>query len=495
MGISIHLPVVIILILLFSSVITSLLKNRNYFVSILTTTVLFICFLMSIVLVIGVYQKGPFNYQIGGWNAPWGIELVIDDLAVFMATVILGISFLVAVYSLNSIYKEIKEKRINLYYSFIMLLVGAMLGITYTGDLFNLFVFIEISSISACAIISIKDKKEPIEATVKYLVLSSLGSGAFLFATALIYGITGNLNIDYIHEELLLVVSNYPMIILVALSFYMVGFGVKAALFPLHVWLPDAHSSAPSPSSAMLSGLVLKVYVIGFMKIIFYVFGYSVIKNLPLFTVLQILSSLAILIGSILAITQSDLKRMLAYSSVTQMGYIFLGIGLNNEIAITGALFHILNHAMTKVNLFLAAGNIINETGIRKISQLKGIGSRMPVTMTAFTVSSLSMVGIPLLSGFNSKWYLGLGSIQAGKPIFLLIIIISSLLNAGYYLPIVISSFFAHHNTNNKYKGLESHVLMLLPLVILSLSIIIFGIYPQLPLSIIGKAAKNLIQL
>jgi len=409
-----------------------------------------------------------------------------------MACVITLIVFLIILFTQNLSLPDLDKSKTHYYYTLMFLLSGSMLGIAYTWDLFNLFVFMEINSITACAIISIKNKKNAVEGALKYLILSTLGSGCVLLAIGLLYNITGHLNFDFVHRALLKTAKTYPINTLVSLSFFMVGFSVKSALFPLHVWLPDAHSTAPTPSSAMLSGLVLKSYVIGAIKVLFVVYGASLIKNLPILDFINIIASLSIILGSVIAIVQKDIKKMLAYSSIAQMGYIYLGIGLLNPISLSGALFHVLSHSITKANLFLAAGNIIKKTGLRKISQLRGLGSKMPLTLLAFTVSSLSMVGLPLLSGFHSKWLLGLGSLKAGKPVYLVVILVSSLLNAGYYLPIVISAFFKK-NENIQIKHVVITPKEKLVLVLLTALVLFFGIWPSLPLYFIDRAVVQLL--
>jgi multicomponent Na+:H+ antiporter subunit D len=488
-----HLPVVTIIILFTSAFLSPLCKGRNNLAFITASTSSALSFGLSAYLLAGVNGAGPVRYYLGGWKPPYGIELYADSLSTFVAAVLTGVALLIILYSGKTIGEEIGEYRVHYYYSLLLLLLGAMLGIAYTGDLFNMYVFIEITSLTSCAIISIKNERLSIEATVKYLILSSLGSGAILFAIALIYSITGNLNFGIVHGELVKAAVRFPRNILAALSLLTAGFGLKAALFPLHIWLPDAHSQAPTPSSAFLSGLVLKAYAVGLIKIFFIVFGVNLITHLPLMNLMAFMASMAILIGSILAIIQTDIKRMLAYSSVTQMGYIFLGIGLANEMSMVGALFHIMNHALTKSNLFLAAGNMIHGSGNREIRRFAGIGRKMPFTMAAFTVSALSMVGIPLLTGFNSKWYLGLASLEASRPFFLVVILISSLLNAGYYLPIVISAYFGREENEGVGNAREARGLALMPLMIFSLLIFVLGAYPRIILNTIHEGVVNLL--
>lgn len=488
-----HFPVLTIVLLFTAAFIfplTPKFNTRSRYV--LAAMVAALSALMSILTALKVARTGPFSYYVGSWPPPWGIEIKGNFLGAYMACVITVIGFLVILFTHDLSPPDLDKRKLHYYYTLMFLLLGSMLGIVYTWDLFNLFVFMEINSITACAIISIKNKKNAIEGALKYLILSTLGSGCVLLAIGLLYNITGHLNFEFAHRALLQAAKLYPINTLVSLSFFVVGFSVKSALFPLHVWLPDAHSTAPTPSSALLSGLVLKSYVIGIIKVLFVVYGVSLIKNLPIPGFINIAASLSIIMGSIIAIVQKDIKKMLAYSSIAQIGYIYLGIGLLNPVSLSGSLFHVLSHSITKANLFLAAGNIIKKTGIRNISQLHGLGSKMPLTLLAFTVSSLSMVGLPLLSGFHSKWLLGLGSLKAGKFLYLIVILISSLLNAGYYLPIVISAFFKK-NENTKLNGFETTMWEKLVLVGLSTLVLTFGLWPSLPLYFIDRAVIQLL--
>ena len=494
MKLMVHFPVLTIILFFTSAFVFPLTgkwsKKSKYNLALISSAIPLI---LSLLMAFYVSNKGGFSYYVGNWVAPWGIEIKADCLSVYMASVITLLGMLVIMFTRHISPSDVEEDQIHTYYSLMLLLFGSMLGITFTWDLFNLFVFMEINSIVACAVVSIKDKRDAIEGALKYLLLSSLGSGCILIATALIYAITGNLNFSFKHRELLNIVKDYPLNILVSLSLFVVGFGVKAALVPLHVWLPDAHSSAPSPSSAVLSGLVLKVYVIGIIKVMFFVYGTAIIKELPILKLLNISASLSIILGSVIAMVQKDIKKMLAYSSIAQIGYIFLGIGLFNETSLRGALFHILSHSITKANLFLAAGNIIKKTGIREINDLKGLGSKMPVTLFAFTVSSLSMVGLPLLSGFHSKWLLGLGSLRAGQSLSLTILLVSSLLNAGYYLPIVISAFFKETSLNLREETLITKGIEKFVLITLSFMVLFFGLFPGVPMYFVTKAATLLL--
>lgn len=480
--------------LIFAVLVPVIKVKNNLFAKISVILAISISLISSIFLTISLYFHGTYSYFFGGWVAPWGIELKINYLSSFISLIILSISLLVAIYSLKNLEIEIPFKSIPRYYSLLLTLVFALLGITLTEDIFNLFVFIEISTIAACSLISIVNRRQNVEAAFKYLVLSSLGSGCILFAIALIYMVTGNLNMSYIGAEMVNAWELYPKNILMASSFLIVGFSVKSAIFPVHVWLLDAYSSAPSTSSALLSGTVTKIYAVAMIKILFTIFGGELLDSLAIQNIFLVLASLSIVFGSLFAISQADIKRMLAYSSVAQIGYVYLGIDLASQAGISGALLHILNHAIMKAGLFLIVGIIINKTGIRKISDFSGLGRKMPLVMICFSILALSMIGIPPFSGFFSKWYLALGAIEANESIYVLVILISSLLNAFYYLPIIISAFFDEKDDESIVSiTKEIPKTMLSPVLILSFSSIFLGLYYTLPLDMIQKAVADLL--
>jgi len=437
-----------------------------------------------------VAAVGPFSYYPGGHtSATIGIEISVDWITVLMHLTISLIGVIILVYSHTDLSREIGDSSQTWYYTLFLLLMAALSGLAMASDLFNIYVFTEISTLAACALVAIKPKRLCVEAALKYLILSTLGSGMVLLGIGLIYMVTGHLNIGAIAEVLPGAYQLHPWNILVALSLFIIGFGIKSALFPLHVWLPDAHSSAPTPSSAILSGLVVKINIIIIARIIFQMYGVPIFSSIPIPEVILLLSTFGIFAGSLMAIAQTDIKRMLAYSTVAQVCYIFLGIALVTKTGVIGGLLHVFNHAVMKTLLFLAAGAIIYKTGIRKIDELSGIGFRMPLTMAVFSVGALSMVGIPGFSGFISKLFLAFGSLDAGKPFYVAVILLSSLLNAIYYLPIVVRAFFGHGDRKFSWDGLP--ILMVVPMVVLAAINVYFGILPGGLLYFVERAATT----
>jgi len=492
LAVATNFPLLILLILLVSSFMMPIIK-RVWAVKWLSLFSILLCLVLSVLTLEQVAQAGTFVYKVGHFEAPWGNEIKIGYLESIMSIMFTSIAALIIWASFYSVDHEIKEKNIGLYYTLCGVLLASLLGIVYSNDIFNCYVFIEISSIAASGIVVVKDKKENIKAALKYLILSCLGSGLVLMGIAFLYSITGNLNIDYIHQELVKVNGLYHNTFIITLGLFTVGLGVKSAMFPLHIWLPDAHTYAPSSSSAMLSALVLKAYIILYIKIIYRLFGIGLVSSLPVLNVVMVLGAVGMLAGSIMAILQKDLKRMIAYSSVAQIGYIFFGIGLGNVLGLIAAIFHIISHALTKSALFLVAGNIIHETHSREISSFKGIGIEMPITMGIYTACSLSMVGIPLFIGFNSKWNFALAIIDSNKILFIAVLVASSVLNAVYYLPIIVNGFFGEENVKDKvFSSKEKPVSVLLPELILAFSILYFGISSKGIIALITKSVSGL---
>jgi multicomponent Na+:H+ antiporter subunit D len=490
-----HLPALIVVVPLLCAFLMPLLTRwREKWCVPATLFAITFTFVAAIQMAVQVMDTGPFTYHMGGWSPPWGIEFVIDYLAVFTSITVTGVGLLIIVYGTKDLLHELKKEVMGWYYTLYLLLIASMVGMVLTNDLFNMFVFIEICAIASCGIISIKESRECIEAAFKYLVLSAVGSGCILLAIAMLYMVTGHLNFTFVAQALPEVMYLYPYNILISMALFMLGLGVKAALFPLHVWLPDAHSSAPSPSSAVLSGLVIKVYAVTMIKLLYKVYPPELLGMAPVMNMILWMATLAIIVGSMFAIVQDDMKKMLAYSSIAQIGYVFLGVGLMTEIALTGAILHIFNHALMKAMLFLSAGAFIYATGVRKLSDLKGIGYTMPIPTITFCIGAFAMVGIPLTSGFISKWHLALGALDINRPFFAAVILISSLLNGIYYLPIVVNAFFSKpEGAVAEPKSLPKQ--MTVPLIILGFCVILFGVNPNLVLGVVTKAAQSLLGL
>ena len=432
-------------------------------------------------------------YSMGGWPAPWGIELVAGSAAVLILLMIAIVVMPIALFSANNLSHEVgASNRTVWFYTLYLLLTGALAGMAVTNDLFNVFVLVEVATLSCCGMVAARNHSRAAEAALTYLILMSLGSALLLGGIGLVYIITGHLNMGYASQELSRIWQDYPRVIWLAASFLLVGLGVKSALFPLHVWLPDAHSYAPSPASAVLSGLAVKGYLLCLMKILYNVFGGSLIQQLAVDKIITVLGMLGIIVGSVFALAQDELKRRLAFSTVAQLGYAFMGMGLVNTRALTGSLFYVLGHAVSKAALFLAAGAIITTSGKERISELAGIGRKMPVTMAVFTIASLSLVGIPLFAGFVGKWNLLLGSLDAGNWLAAAVVIAGSVLCGAYLFPIIRIAYFEPAPSRDlQDPGMPQKVGMLL----LAAAVIILGVVPGPFLELARRAAVDFLAI
>lgn len=509
-----HLPVLVILIPLLAALIIPLAGRLNRLYSwYITVAATFVSLLISFALLDRVLNTGRISYWMGGWQPPWGIEYVVDYLNVFILLIVAFIAFMVSLYARRSVEKEIAEHKITTFYSVYMLFIAGMMGIILTGDLFNLYVFIEISSLAAYTLIAVGRKRDALMASYNYLILGTIAATFILLGIGYLYMVTGTLNMADLRE--LLPALYESKVVLTAFAFFTVGLSLKLALFPLHIWLPNAYTHAPSVVSAIMAATSTKVGAYVLLRIMFTVFKVEfLLEVVPVTKILLVLSSIAIIAGSVLAISQTNIKRMLAYSSVGQIGYIVLGAALVNQTAMTGSLIHILNHAIMKGALFLVVGAVVYKTGIEDISGLRGMGKKMPFSMAAFTIAALSMIGVPLTVGFVSKWYIAIGALSAGMWYFVPVILLSSLLTAVYFWRIIESIYFKDvetepHTADNQEIGIaqpafsnphstirnrdDAPLGMLIPILILAGLCIFFGMAAFLPVSVAEKAASMLL--
>ena len=427
----------------------------------------------------------------GSWDASIGIEFKFTWLAMVFATFVMTAASLVALYALSDMSHHIEEKRFASYATLVLLMLFAMLGMTFTNDIFNMYVFMEILSITSAAIISIKHSKANYLASFRYLMLNSIGSVSILMAIAFLYMVSGQLNMDALALALNQAYLDYPIVVMMAMIFMIVGFGLKAAMFPLHVWLPDAYSVAPSASSAFLAGFIGKVYIVLFIRIFFSVFRFEWLEMLNLDLSLSVFAMLGIVSGSLFAIGQKDVKRMLAYSSIAQVGYLFLGISIGTSAGLSATLFHVFAHGVIKIGLFLSVGAFIYQTQRRKIVDLEGIGFEMPLSLGVFTLSALGLIGIPGTMGFMSKFYLSNALIESEMGFGFFIIILSSFLNAVYFMPIIINGFLKENqNLDKDIKIDKCPFNMKFALIGFLLINVGIGFYPNILKNIIDLAIK-----
>ncbi|OGP50128.1 MAG: NADH/ubiquinone/plastoquinone (complex I) [Deltaproteobacteria bacterium RBG_13_43_22] len=434
-----------------------------------------------------VWKSGPLTYHFGGWIPPIGIEYVLDPLSAFIALVINIVAFFVLWHASGVQEREIPGKSVP-YYSLVLLFLCGANGIIMTGDLFNLYVFLEIFSLAGYGLIGIGEKQAPV-AAFRYLIMGTVGASFYLLGLGFLYIVTGSLNMADIKNILPLIDSNPA--VEAALSLMVIGIGIKMAIFPLHGWLPDAYTYAPSTTSSLIAPIGTKVAAYAIIRLLFFVFDVKFVsRTLPITDLIAWLAAIGILYGSVMAMAQKEMKRMLAYSSVAQIGYIGLGIGMANPLGFIGAVLHILNHAFMKGTLFLVAANLRKNSGHSDISRLDAsYRKKLPWSMAAFTLAALSMIGLPPTAGFFSKWYLALGAIDRGNWVFLAVILVSSLLNAVYFFRILEKVYLvpppapkAGEDLSPKAKkrrgsliGEEEYGLMI-PCVILSFSLLLLGL-------------------
>jgi multicomponent Na+:H+ antiporter subunit D len=487
-----HIPILVQVSLLAVAVLIPLLKKNRVFKSkLLTVTLLAISAVFLLISLMDVQTNGAFDYIFGNYESFIGIQYSVNAFSTFMSFFVITLALIIMIFSTKDIDHEIDQSSISQYYTLVLILLFSMVGMIYTNDLFNMYVFMEILSLTSCAIISIKSKKENYLAALRYLILNTIGSLSVLLGIALLYMVSGHLNMSMMSQSISLIWQLYPTNILIATGFMLTGFAIKAAVFPLHIWLPDAHSNAPTPSSALLSSLVVKIYVFAVYKLLFDVLGRDIVVSLGIPTVISVFAAAGMLFGSIFAIGQKDIKRMLAYSSVAQIGYIFLGLSLMTEAGLAAGLFHVVSHGLMKTALFLSAGSIIYYRNKRDIRDLDGIGVEMPVTMVVFAIAAMGMIGIPGTNGFMSKLYLSFAVLGAGQPLLLAVILLSSYLNAVYYLPIVISAFLKEPKSKNVSMQIEVLPLpMLFSLVTIGFLCLLTGFYPTIVMNFITQAVN-----
>jgi multicomponent Na+:H+ antiporter subunit D len=477
-------PVLIVVIPLMCAILSPLVgwmkKEYCYPWVILTLAASTVCAVITLNTVI---HTGVIHYYLGGWLPPWGIEYVVDHLNAMMLVLISGTALLVAVYSKKSVEQELPDKIVYFYTVFLLQVTG-FLGIVITGDVFNLYVFLEIASLAGYALIAIGEEGAPL-ASFRYVVLGTIGACFYLLAVGYLYVVTGSLNMADLAK--LLPALYGSKVVLVAFAFFLVGIALKMALFPLHIWLPDAYTKAPSAASALLAPLMTKVAIYVMLRIMFTVFQPSFsIEILPVTKILLWTGIIAIFAGAIMALAQVDFKRMLCYIIVAEVGYMVGGVGVANAVAIKGTILHILNDVVMTVGLFTVAGIITYKMKHHNLTDFKAMFKKIPFTMAAFVIIALSIIGVPPLCGFFSKWYLIQGAAMAGSWVFVVALLFSSLVNVVLFFRIFEigygfrSSADAHgHGHEDAVVIEEAPLSMLIPTMIVALFIILIGLYNQ----------------
>ena len=486
-----HLPVLQVVLPLLAAPLCLILRRPGLAWAV-ATGVTWVSLAIALALLDRVLETGTIHYLLGDWAAPWGIEYRIDTVSAFILVLVTTIGSVVMPYARVSIAAEIPEPRIYLFYCLYLLNLAGLLGIAITGDVFNLFVFLEISSLSSYVLISLGKDRRALTAAYRYLVMGTIGATFYIIGVGMMYMMTGTLNMADLATIIPAVADTRT--IMVALAFLTVGISLKLALFPLHMWLPNAYTYAPSAVTVFLAATGTKVAVYALIRILFTVFGgVDVFAIGGVQEVLIVLASTAMLGGSAVAIYQTDIKRMLAYSSVAQIGYIVLGISLASVIGLTGGIVHLFNHALMKAALFMAMGCIFIRIGSTSITDMEGIAKRMPLTMAAFVAGGLSLIGVPLTVGFVSKWYLIQAVLEKGWWPLVVVILVSSLFAVIYVWRVIEVAYFRPPPKGEQDVS-EAPLSMLVPLGVMIAATYYFGIDATRTLDVATGAAETLLR-
>lgn len=483
-----NLPALLVVVPLLLAPIAALSgRSRNAWIA--ATAACWWALYASVSLLLRVRDEGLIRYSLGGWAPPYGIEYRIDLASAFVAVIVAAIAAVTVLYARTSIAQEVEEDRGPLFYAAWILMMSGLLGIAITGDVFNVFVFLEISSLSAYSMIALGRDRRALTATFHYLIMGSVGASFIVIGIGLMYVMTGTLNMADLAERLPLVESNRT--IPVAFTFLTVGITLKLALFPLHLWLPNAYTFAPSAVTAFMASTSTKVAVYLLLRFFFTVFGFDFsFERMRLDMVLMPLSLVAILAMSLVAIFQVNVKRLLAFSSVAQIGYMVLGISFGSVLGVTAGILHLFNHALMKGALFMAMGCVMYRVGSVRIERMRGLGKTMPWTMAAFVGAGLSLIGVPLTVGFVSKWYLVQAALEQGNWPVAAVVMVGSLMALVYIWKVVEVAYFTEPDPHHEVT--EAPLSLLVPTWVLVAASFWFGIDAGATAEVATRAAETL---
>ena len=483
----IYLPIFMIVFPVIGSLIVGIAREENDKArNIMAVIVSLTSALAMVAMLHYFYNFGQWELLIHQIAPGLEIKLRVEPFAVLFGGTAAILWFFAVLYSTGYMAHEHNKRR---YFIFYLLSLGMTMGIALSANLLTLYLFYEFLTIFTYPLVIHEGNKEAKTAGIKYLIYSFFGAGLILIGLVLTFGNAGTL--EFARGGIVDLSRGSLLQWQIAFVCFVFGFGVKAAIMPLHAWLPSA-MAAPTPVSALLHAVaVVKSGVFGIVRVLYSVFGITALIGLQMGYFVAALVSITILTASIIAMQQDVLKRRLAFSTISQLGYITLGAGLFNMIGLTGGLLHLINHALLKITLFFCAGAIITVTGKKKISELNGLGKQMPLTMIAFTIAAIGMIGIPPVNGFISKWYLMQGSLESGAPIFIAVLIGSAMLNAAYFLPIVINAFFKEGDFKPA-KGPEAPLSMLVPILIIIFACLVIGTNLNLTVPYLQSIAEYL---
>ena len=484
-----HLPVLLVVVPLVAAPIAALLNRPRLSWAVAVAATLWALY-AALELLSQTMATGSVHYELGGWAAPYGIEYVVDPVNAWVVVIVSLIGALVVPYARVSVEREITEDRIPLFYAAFILCLTGLLGIAVTGDVFNVFVFLEISSLSAYALIALGSDRRALTASFQYLIMGSVGATFIVIGIGLMYVMTGTLNMADLADRLPEVSGTRT--IPVAFTFLTVGITLKLALFPLHLWLPNAYTYAPSAVTAFIASTATKVAVYLLLRFFFTIFGVTFSFDvMQLDRILMPLALIAIVAMSLVAIYQENVKRLLAYSSVAQIGYMVLGISFASVLGLTAGILHLFNHALMKGALFMSMGCVMYRVGSVRLERMHGLGRAMPWTMAAFVVGGLSLIGVPFTVGFISKWYLVQAALEQGMWPVAGVVLLGSLLALMYVWKVVEVAYFREADPELEIS--EAPLSLLAPTWVLVLGNLYFGINASDSVGIATRAAEVLL--
>lgn len=488
MSLAAHLPALQVVIPLLAAPLTVLLRRRAYAFGV-ALAASWVAFAIAVLLWLRVADSGTISYAMGNWPPPWGIEYRVDPLSAFVLVLVAGIAAVVLPYSRASIEAEVSARQHYLFYTMFLLCLAGLLGITITGDAFNIFVFLEISSLSTYVLIAMGRDRRALLASYQYLVMGTIGATFIVIGIGLLYLMTGTLNLADMGHRMAAVQGTRP--VLAALAFLTVGISLKLALFPLHQWLPNAYAFSPSAVASFLAATATKVAVYVLLRFYFSVFGESaVFARLPMQEAMLLLALAGMFVASTIAIFQTDLKRLFAYSSVGQIGYIILGLSFDSASGLTATIVHLFNHGVTKGAIFLLLGGVAVVMGGTSLARIQGLGRRMPLTSFGIVLCGLSLVGVPGTAGFVSKWYLILAALEKGQWWLVFLIVASSLLAAAYVWRFVEAAYFREPRQDTADGGALPWS-MALPAGLLVAATVYFGLDTSFTVGSAAQAAAG----
>lgn len=484
-----NLPILQVMVPLVAAPVCLILR-RPLLAWLLAVIVSGAAFVISALLLAQVLQYGVIVYELGGWPAPWGIEYRIDQLNAYVLLIVSTLGTVVLLSAYTSVEKELaSERRIYFYVAYLLCLSG-LLGIAATGDLFNVFVFLEMSALSSYILIALGHDRRGLWASFQYLVMGTVGATFILIGIGLLYAMTGTLNMQDLSERLVPVSDSRT--VLTAFVFLIVGVCLKLALFPVHLWLPNAYAHAPSVVTAFLAATATKVAIYLLIRLTYSVFGVEFsFSSFPLQYIFLVLSLAGVLFASVTAIFQENVKRLLAYSSIAQVGYMILGFSLANPTGLMASLLHLFNHALMKGALFLALGAVMYRIGSVRLEDFGGLGKAMPWTMGAVVIGGLSLIGVPLTVGFISKWYLVSAALEREWWGVAALVLIGSILAVVYVWRIVEAAYF-RPPTPEMATVREAPASLLIPTWLLVAANVYFGVDTRLTIGVSESVASFL---